>query len=95
MSKRGLSNREIEHIAKLAHIGLKDKEIEKFQKHLSDILQYVDQLNEVDTGHVSPTFQVTGLTNIFRDDKVVPSLTQEQTLQNAPLKEKGYFKVKR
>ena len=93
--KKQISKEEVKHVAKLAHIGLSGEELKKFQGHLSNILEYVDHLNELDTSNVSPTFQVTGLKNIWREDKVSPSLTQKEVLQNAPQKQDGYFKVKK
>lgn len=67
-----LSNEEIQHIAKLARLGLKDGEAEKFLQQLNDILGYVEQLKEVDTEGVEPTSQVTGLENVSRTDVVEP-----------------------
>lgn len=95
MTQKQISKNEVKHIAKLANIGLSNQELEKFQKQLSGILEYVDQLNELDTKKVKPTFQVTGLKNIWREDLVKPSLTQKEALQNAPQQENGYFKVKK
>lgn len=66
-----LTKQEVEHIAGLARLGLSEKEIEKFQTQLSGILEYVSLLNEVDTKGVLPTAQVTGLTNVTREDAVV------------------------
>ena len=93
-TKVRLSLEKVKHVAKLAGLGLaKDEEI-RFQKQLSDILNFVDKLAEVDTRDVIPTSQVTGLENVFRDDIVTPSLSQNEVLANAPDKYKGYFKVK-
>lgn len=63
-----LSKKEIDHIAKLARLGLSEKEKEKLAKDLSGILDYMNKLNEVDTKRVEPTAQVTGLVNVFRKD---------------------------
>lgn len=75
-----LSNEEIQHIAKLARLGLKDGEAEKFLQQLNDILGYVEQLKEVDTEGVEPTSQVTGLENVSRTDVVEPFCTKEELL---------------
>ncbi len=64
-----LTDDEVRHIAKLARLGLKDTEIHKFAIQLSDILGYVQKLDEVDTSQVLPTAQVTGLHNVMREDK--------------------------
>ena len=91
-----ISKDEVKHIADLARLELSEEEIEKFQKELSSILEYVSQLSKVDTEKVEPTFQTTGLKNVFREDKVEKEreLSQEGALKNAPDKKEGYFKVK-
>ena len=85
---------QVRHVAKLANLSLSEKEVKMFQKQLSDILEYVDQLDELDTENVKPTSQVTGLENVFREDKVKPSLTQAQALSGTKRKKNGYFEVK-
>lgn len=65
-----LSNEEVQHIAKLARLGLKDEEVKKFAKQMNDILGYVEQLQQVDTKDVPLTSQVTGLENVSRKDEV-------------------------
>jgi aspartyl-tRNA(Asn)/glutamyl-tRNA(Gln) amidotransferase subunit C len=90
-----ITRKDVEHVAKLARLGLTDKEIEKYQKELSQVLAYVEQLNKVDTKKVAPTAQVTGLTNVFREDEVEKStIPLEELLKNAPAKEGRYLKVK-
>ncbi len=75
-----LSNQQIQHIAKLARLGLKKGEDEKFSKQISAILEYVDMLQEVDTDKVEPTSQVTGLENVTRKDAVERFSTKEELL---------------
>lgn len=95
MSKKNkISSKEVEHIAKLSKLSLTPGEVKKFQEQLSEIINYVDQLSEVDTKNIPPTSQVTGLVNVFREDIITPSLSQEQVLANAPETHNGYFKVK-
>ncbi|KKR30755.1 MAG: Aspartyl/glutamyl-tRNA(Asn/Gln) amidotransferase subunit C [Candidatus Gottesmanbacteria bacterium GW2011_GWC2_39_8] len=94
MSKTNLTIDEVKHVAKLAKLGLTDQEAEKFKDQLSEILGFVDELKSLDTKGVEPTSQVTGLLNVFREDVVTPSLSQEEALSNAPDKHNGYFKVK-
>ncbi|HEX9664340.1 MAG TPA: Asp-tRNA(Asn)/Glu-tRNA(Gln) amidotransferase subunit GatC, partial [Patescibacteria group bacterium] len=65
-----LTKEQVEYIAKLARIKLTSKEVAKFQDQLSQILNYIEQLGEVDTTDVEPTAQVTGLENVTREDKV-------------------------
>lgn len=72
------------------------EEVEKFRTELSEILNYVEQLDKVDVDGLEPTYQVTGLTNVIREDKVQPySATPAELLKNAPAIEKNQFKVKR
>ncbi|KKP70223.1 asparaginyl/glutamyl-tRNA amidotransferase subunit C [candidate division CPR3 bacterium GWF2_35_18] len=95
MSYKKITKNEVKHIADLAWIGLSDEEIIRFESQLSSILEYVDHLNELDTKNIKPTFQVTGLKNVWQEDFVKPSLTQSEALQNAPMQKDGYFKVKK
>ena len=89
-----LSEDKVRHVAKLAKLELGVNEIEKFQKQLSEILDYIAILNEVETGKVEPTSQVTGLENVFREDKMEKSLSQEEALSGAKNKLQGRFKIK-
>lgn len=84
----------VSHVAKLANLPLTDEEKKKFEKQLSETLDYVNQLNEIDTKGVEPTSQVTGLENVTREDVIKPSFSQEEALANAKSKHNGLFKVK-
>ncbi len=84
----------VEHISKLSRLSLKDQDIEVYTVQFSKILDYINKLNEVDTSQVTPTFQVTGLTNIERDDILCQSESREAFLDAAPQKQDGLFKVK-
>lgn len=87
---------DVKHAAKLAKLELTPQEEKKLAPQLVDILNYVSQLQEVPTGDVEPTSQVTGLVNVFREDEIEISrtLTQEQALSNAPASHNGFVKVK-
>jgi len=89
-----LSEKEVEHVAGLANLKLSRQEISKFQKQLSEVLNYVEILKEVKAKDVEPTSQVTGLENVFREDKTEKCLTQEEALSGTKQKHKGRFKVK-
>lgn len=82
------------HVAKLANLPLTQKEKEKFEKQLADTLDYVNQLEEINTKNVDPTSQVTGLENVTREDEVKPSFTQEEALANVKSQHNGLIKVK-
>jgi len=81
-----LTKDDIRHIARLARLHLSDEEVERSANELSSILDYVGQLQEVDTKSVEPTAQVTGLSNSFRVDEVKPSqAAPDSLLENSPL----------
>lgn len=100
MSK--ISKIEVEKISNLARIEVTDNEKEKYSKELSDILDYVEKLNGVKTDNVKETSQVTGLTNVHRDDRVLESTqvdkdknnNRKELLKNAPQEKDEYIKVK-
>lgn len=85
---------QVKKVAKLANLPLSEEEIDKYSEQLSKILDYIDQLNRVDAPEVEPTFNVTGLSNILREDEVGESLSQEEALQNASQKKNGFFVTK-
>ena len=93
MTKPKISGEEVKKIAKLANLELAESEVKKFQKQLSDVLDYVAVLDELDIANVEPTSQVTGVKNIARADETEPSLSQEEALSNTKNKYNGYFKV--
>ena len=89
-----LSIDQVKKVAKLANLPLTPQEEEKYSKQLSAILNYIDQLNKVDTSNIDPTFNVTGLSNAMRKDETVASLSQEEALSNASSKKDGMFVTK-
>lgn len=91
-----LTDAEVLHIAKLAKLPLTSKEIKKFGGQLAKIIDYIGHLKEVDVGNLEPTAQVTGLTNIYRQDKVEVArvLTQDAATSGTENLHNGYFKVK-
>lgn len=94
MKKAKLTSKQVKHIAQLAGLKLNPEEVKKFQRQLSEILKYVKILQKVDTRTVEPTSQVTGLENVFREDKKKESLSQKEVLSNAPERKNGFFKIK-
>ncbi len=91
-----ISKEQVEELAKLARLGLTDKEKASLAKEMTAILDYVQMLDEVKTESVQPTNQVTGLENIFRNDQIIPSrLSIGERLENAPSKENTFIKVKK
>lgn len=91
-----ISLNDVQKLANLSALSLNEAELEKMRSELEQILGYVEQLSEVDTEGVDPTYQVTGLTNITRSDEVATtSIPQSELLKNTPLTEKGQIKVPR
>lgn len=92
-----LQKKEIKHIAELARLKLSDREIKTYKKQLSDILGYIDQLQEVNTDDVEETAQVTGMENIYREDKkdIWPDDERQAALNEAPELEDDQVKVKK
>lgn len=89
-----LTTDQVKKVAKLANLPLISEEEELYCEQLSKILDYIDKLNEVKTSSVEPTFNVTGRFNVIAEDKVQPSLSQEEALKNAPNKKDGMFVTK-
>ena len=88
-----ISKEQVEHVAKLARLEVSEDEKAMFARQLSAILTYMDQLKEADTEAVEPTATVLPTENVFREDAVKPSLTQEKALANAPDQTEGFFRV--
>ena len=94
-----MDSKTIKHIASLARLELTEKEEEKLKKELSSILDYVEQLNKVDTSGVEPLYQTTGLVNSTREDKHRGDFKLDESLDakligQAPSKENRFIKVK-
>ncbi len=93
---------EVEHLAKLARIYITKEEQKKYSKDLSSVLGYVEKLKRVDTKDVEETSQVTGLENVYREDKITDAWkvdkdknkNRQKLLSNAAEKQGNYIKVK-
>ena len=81
--------------AHLARIELTSEETERFGRNLERILEYIDQLREVDITDLQPQTQFAGHRNFFREDRVRPSLSRDEALANAPDQKNGMFRVPR
>ncbi len=87
-----LTREQILHIAKLAKLELTESEIEKFQKQLSDVIEYFEILKSIDTSHISPKTHTIELTNRFEQKKIGEStLKRSEALKNAKEKTDKYF----
>ena len=92
-SRKMITIKDVEHVAKLARLELTEEEKELYTKQLGDVLKYVDQMNEVDTSDIKPMTQVIDFYNVMREDKVVQEIGKEDLMANAPEEENGFFKV--
>ncbi|MBI1952344.1 Asp-tRNA(Asn)/Glu-tRNA(Gln) amidotransferase subunit GatC [Candidatus Saccharibacteria bacterium] len=91
-----LSRDEVLKLAQLSRLKLTDEEIERLRGELSSILDYVETLDKVDVGDLEPTYQVTGLKNVMREDKPKDYQAKpEDLLKIANAVEKNQYKVKR
>lgn len=91
-----LTREDVLKLARLARLDLSGDEVEEFAGELSEILQYVEQLQSVDVGGLKPTNQVTGLTNVMRADKVRDyGYEAADLLKNVPAVQDGQIKVRR
>jgi aspartyl-tRNA(Asn)/glutamyl-tRNA(Gln) amidotransferase subunit C len=84
---------QVRRVALLSRLELSDEEVAQFSVQLSDIVEYIEKLNELDTTHVEPLAHCLGVHNVLREDVPRPSLTNEQALANAPQRQDEYFKV--
>jgi aspartyl-tRNA(Asn)/glutamyl-tRNA(Gln) amidotransferase subunit C len=83
----------IEKLAGLSKLEFDEASKEKIKKDLSRMLEFVEQLNELDTEGIEPLIHVNPETDRLREDEVSEKLTQEEALKNAPLHDDYYFKV--
>jgi aspartyl-tRNA(Asn)/glutamyl-tRNA(Gln) amidotransferase subunit C len=84
---------DVKYVAHLARIALTPDEQEKFGAQISNILGYIEKLNQLDVGQIEPTAHAVPLVNVFRPDEVRPSLSNEEALRNAPASANGLFMV--
>jgi aspartyl-tRNA(Asn)/glutamyl-tRNA(Gln) amidotransferase subunit C len=89
-----LSSAEVEHVARLARLGITAEEVTRYRDQLRNILAHINALNQADTSQVPATAHPLQETNVMRADEVRPCLSVEDALKNAPTVEGGYFKVK-
>jgi aspartyl-tRNA(Asn)/glutamyl-tRNA(Gln) amidotransferase subunit C len=90
-----ISREEVAHLARLARLAVTDDELDMFAGQLDVILQSVAKIGEVSAADVPPTSHSVPLTNVFRDDVVVPGLTRDEALAMAPDEAEDRFRVPR
>ncbi len=93
MANNVISDETIEYVGILAKLELNEEEKERAKKDMGEMLDYIDKLNELDTGGVEPMSHVFPVNNVFREDVVVNGDGSAETLANAPEQKDGGFKV--
>jgi aspartyl-tRNA(Asn)/glutamyl-tRNA(Gln) amidotransferase subunit C len=88
-----ITRADVEHVARLARLGLEPHELDQLAEQLSHILTAMDVLNRLDTSAIPPTAQVIPLQNVMRDDVPRPSWPVEDILRNAPCVRNQQFLV--
>ncbi|GAA4968208.1 Asp-tRNA(Asn)/Glu-tRNA(Gln) amidotransferase subunit GatC [Actinoplanes utahensis] len=90
-----ISREEVAHLARLSRLAVTEEELDRFAGQLDVILQSVARVGEVAAEDIPPTSHSVPLTNVYRDDVPVPSLTQDEALSGAPDAYEGRFRVPR
>ncbi|QHU90566.1 Asp-tRNA(Asn)/Glu-tRNA(Gln) amidotransferase subunit GatC [Candidatus Saccharibacteria bacterium oral taxon 488] len=88
-----ISTSDIQHLASLSSLALADDEVDGLRQDLENIISYIEQLGELDTSGVEPTYQVTGLENVWREDEVQSGISRDELLELAPEKQNNQVKV--
>ena len=88
-----ISREDVEHVAYLARLGLTDEEKDRFAEQLSQILDAMRAIDQLDTTAIPPTAQVIPLHNVMREDEVRPSADPRDILKNAPRRDGDNFLV--
>ena len=90
-----ISRDDIKTIARLSRLEVSEENMPQLEKELSDILSYVEQLNELDLDGVETMAHAVPLQNVLREDQVKPSIDHDNALSTAPVEDDGYFAVPR
>ena len=88
-----ISRDEVLHVARLARLELDDAEVAKFQAQLSDILEAVSKVSELDLSDVPPTAHPLAIENAWAEDEPRPCLSHDEVFANAPDRDDDYFRV--
>jgi aspartyl-tRNA(Asn)/glutamyl-tRNA(Gln) amidotransferase subunit C len=88
-----LGEAEVKKVFLLSRITPRKGEVEKFSTQLDAVLNYMETLDELDTEQVEPVGNITGLRNVFREDKAADSMPVSDVLKNAPSEDGESFKV--
>jgi len=83
----------VRHIARLIRLKLEDEEAILFSQQFSQIIQYFEQLNELDTSEIQPANDISPISNIFREDVEIPCMSRDEFLNNSPNHDDRFIKV--
>lgn len=75
-----ITNDDVRHLAQLSSLQMSDAEVESLRADIEKIINYINQLDNLDTDGVEPTYQVTGLQNVWRDDEIIDSSVSRRQL---------------
>ena len=90
-----ITRAEVEHVGRLARLALSEEELDSLTGDMDAILDYVEQLNALDTDGIVPTAHAVPMENAFRPDEIRPGFTTKQALSNAPDSAENSFRVSR
>ena len=85
-----ISRDDVQHLAQLSSLQLTDTEADALRDDLENILGYVEQLSKLDTANIEPTYQVTGLSNVWREDTVIDSDVSRELLLSLPAEQTNH-----
>jgi aspartyl-tRNA(Asn)/glutamyl-tRNA(Gln) amidotransferase subunit C len=88
-----LSRETVQYVADLSRIELKPQELEKLARQLQAILDFIDQLKELNISGIEPTSHILPVSNVFREDTPSQGLPVNKALANAPEKDGNFFAV--
>ncbi len=88
-----ISRQEVDHVARLARLRFEEEELARLQPELGQIIDYIQQLSELDLSGLEVTSHAVALKNVLRPDEPLPGLTQEEATANGPDVERGQFVV--
>lgn len=89
-----ISRNDVQHLAQLSSLALSDQEVDDLRTDIAGILEYVDRLQELNTTGVEPTYQVTDLDNVWRDDAIDDyGINRDDLIAIAPDSLNGQIKV--
>ena len=88
-----LSEHDVRHVAMLARLALTDTEVEAMRDDLNSILGHIDEIQRLDLASVPPMAHAIAVTNVTREDVVIPPFPQQVAIANAPKAEHGAFVI--